>query len=949
MTVATELAKSHGSIPVLYLAIDGLEPYLFQRSEYGVPSWSRSTKVCLIPPEERSMGLDLAEMKAELSAMTIGLLDIKESDGTSYFGKLFSTGRWATEPHARVTEGATYGVQIDANAVTIPIKSNADIPSSGTGYIGHETINWSSANTESLIGVQKGLYSSVDVSSPWGKSYARPPVGGIGYSYHVGTVPFSFVGRRVALYLTAYDLAIGGYRGANESVLVWCGRIDEQITQNGRTGAWELTCKSILQELDRNIPIEFPYTNLRNINLKGTKGRTFKIFFHIGNPYPEIIGNIVIPAGEYTPKELVSEINRIIFYDDVWVLSSGSVPFSLYKSASYNNTFTMLEIDNPTHGGFGKCAWFAQTGNSIAQAGVFIIQLGSYYETCHALGALGFDSRGKITIAADSLVSGAGTVYTGYLVAEEKYFKSYHPLHQEYNGSYLVCDEPLRMWSDQGDDSAITQAAVVVEGAQYAPYAKNLTVSEGNYFARYNARGSAGTYLLSLIADPIPPISEDGYVGAQYGEDPVIVTQCYLPAYEQNNKSKKGPFELLLTPLLSTGTPGYNGAYDRGPLDLGLGVQQELVDVQSFLRADKIVMSNMLAYRKMYPITEPESYIELLTRECKLFGYALVWRDGRLSLRPIIQPDAETYTVTLSDSTAIKPDEFPSPTQSTGTVVNQYKLELDYNMQTGKWGAPYIITDVDSVIGTTVTKQASVKTTGIYIKGMKTAAIKAALEALLIGRFIRYPLPTVDVTLAPNLVNKVFVGDVVKFTSTRIQDPFGTGTRVVSSYALIVNATWNYKTHAGTAKLLVLDWPVANAWSPAAVVDQDAAGSDAGYVAASNAIILDAHTWSNSAHPEDGTAVGVAGWKVVVLDRCPADPSSQTIHGPFTVLSYHASNHAMHLNEAIAGWLNTTGHIVTFADYGSINTDQATMGKGTWQADTNSERLSGNANPQRYR
>ena len=254
MTVRTQLETAHGTHRVYYLAIDGLEPYLFQRSSKGVPSgWSRSTMVCFEPTHETTMGLDLGKMRADLSQLTFRLGDIEDLTdlGTSYFGKLFSTGRWNNNPHVRMTEATNYGTYLDANATSIPIKSNVGFTSPSAGYIGQEAINWTSANADTIHNVSRGMYSAVNVSQPWGHTYARPVDGGKGYTYNVSTVPFSFVGRRVALYLTTWDPIAEGYRAESESELIWTGRADDQIQQDGRTGVWSLSCKSILQELNR--------------------------------------------------------------------------------------------------------------------------------------------------------------------------------------------------------------------------------------------------------------------------------------------------------------------------------------------------------------------------------------------------------------------------------------------------------------------------------------------------------------------------------------------------------------------------------------------------------------------------------------------------------------------------------------------------------------------------
>jgi hypothetical protein len=942
MTVTTDIQTPHGTHKVLYIAIDGVEPYLFQYSHYGTPTWSRSVKVCLEPPEERSMGLDLGKMKSTLSAMTFRLSDSKETDLSSYFGKLFSTGRWNNNPHLRVNAGTNYGQFLNAQATTIPIRSNVGFASTaGNGYIGQEAINWGGVNAGYIQAVGRGLFSSVNVSNPWARTYEMPPESGNSLSQPVSTVPFSFAGRRVALYVTTWDHAAEAYRSEAESELLWTGRVDDEISQVGRSGVWSLSCKSIMQELEKKVPAEFPESTLRDINCSGPKGLSFTVYFHDNNGALRVYKIISVTPGFYTPEKLMSHIASKLYYD-AWVDISKP---SEYPTMSMITVSVGQSFSRNGTSGEGKLSMWGQTGFNEGP-GQFVIDPSFNGETCHPLGALGFSSRSKFYIAATT--ANSHNRYRGEVAGDEKFFHDYHPIHQDHNGGKLKVDtnDILDFWEDQGDDPGQTQAAVTIEDATLAPY-WNSAVSEGNYFARYTTRTKA-TGVLTLAQDPIAQASRDGYAGNVYGKKFTKVTQAYIPRYLQASKNKKGPFELLLTPLLSTGTKLYNGPYDRASLDLSMGIQQDLVDIPSFLAADKAIMGNYLAHRRMYAITEPASYLDLIAKEGQLFGYALVWRSGKLTVRPVLQPDTETWTVHLTDSTLTSVSEFPDVTYSTKTVVNQYLLDIVYSPTEGEYGGKITVTDADSVTGTATTKQIKIKHNGIYLKDSKVSDIKEVLKTLLLGRFIRFPMPVMDRSMSPTLMNRVFIGDLVKVSSSRIQDPFGSGTRVTAAFAIVLDMAWNHKKNRGTTKLMMLDWPAAAAWAPSALVN--IAYPNGGFDENSNSFILAPHTWTESARHHDGNAVGeLAGWNVIAIERAPVDPTAPTIHGPFKASAYISSNGALPINSVPTGWNNGVEHVVTFADFADINSAQYTEDKGTWQADKASELLNQTNRAQRYR
>ena len=333
-----------------------------------------------------------------------------------------------------------------------------------------------------------------------------------------------------------------------------------------------------------------------------------------------------------------------------------------------------------------------------------------------------------------------------------------------------------------------------------------------------------------------------------------------------------------------------------------------------------------------------------MQRECKLFGYLLCWRKGKLRLRPVLHsPGVDGWTETLGDNTRAMPYETPTVAISTSTVVNQYSCKLRYDSQQDKFGPAITITDVDSALSQG-TKQVKIEHNGIDLGPDQDANAKKMLESSLLTRWIRFALPVVTQTLAEPYVNRVFAGDIVKYTSSLIPDPYGSGTRTTSCLATVLSSTWNYKDNIGQVMLMLHDRVLAAAWAPAALVDRTAAAG--GFANVVDQVKLVPYTFtSNATIYHDGNAVAAhSGWAVQIIERAPADATNPAVFGPFnTAAAYYSGNHYVQLPPGtdLTGWdvSGNTEYFMTFSDFPVINTTQYTDGKGTWQANSSTELL----------
>jgi hypothetical protein len=264
----------------------------------------------------------------------------------------------------------------------------------------------------------------------------------------VAQYPYSWLGRRVALYVTTWDAEQVDWRPENESVLLWCGRISDRIVQDGESRTWKLSCTSVLDDLERSVGRDMRKTQLSQvINLNGVskRGRSFKInqhrFADINN-----WGIITIPQGTYqNPQALLNAIA-------IALNNAGFYRFPLDQALNWT-----VSIQDGT-----KAVLMVQTKNGINTDVHCNIEPLHNDVICHALIAAGLAKN------RDSVFHFVATKDVGD-VASGEFYVAYHPLHDEINGNYLFCDAIRSLWPDQGDYGT-ARGAVRIGDCTYDPY-----------------------------------------------------------------------------------------------------------------------------------------------------------------------------------------------------------------------------------------------------------------------------------------------------------------------------------------------------------------------------------------------------------------------------------------------------------------------------------------------
>lgn len=973
---------------------------------YGRPGLN-----CLrLPSVEHHTELSLDDMRSSLSAMTFELDDIEDpTDRTkSHFGKLFAPGRWnsSSTNHTVMRRKDDEDTELEADATTIFVKKTSRFDSfaaSGEAHIGSETFSYAAKGTDTQTGfttaetigtfttVVKGLYSPYvgprgGAETTFGHVYEYPHVDDDLEGFSTGaqvvsTVPYTWIGRDVGLYVTALDeQATTGidWHAESDALLVWAGNIDS-IGYDPQAAGWKVYCESKLKMLDEvKIGGGGPTAAVAEINLNGSNGREFQILEMDGTGLVGIVASasITVTQGYYTASDLVRELNNKLA-NVGWTNVNGTHTSGIFKFKwdVGSGFYAAGEGKTQFEFSFTPASYFYR----FIPFGIRPVNTPGAYEVnknnpCHALQAMGWDLARDFGV--DLVTDGSGN---GILSTERAPYHVYHPLGTPFNGSKLAVEEKRGhlLWTDQGELSA-ANAYVVSKDARESPSDDRRTVAIG-----YTAKGSiaitngpTGTELtLSAVnrqRAPNPAPGNTAFIGTNKKDEALAVENMILPEHRDDNNVSIEPFAMLVKLLASTGTKNYNEpatvGWDAYPAGQGVGFPFGLIDVTSFQEADKWIKSAYptLAVRRFNPMNKSRPWNEYFKREAALFGFALAWRLGKIALQPVFRLELQDAQVTLDDSSTAAPDDAPEVETSTDHVVNQRTLFTDYDWSKDEYNREVVIKDRESIEGV----RGLVKGREVKHPGLQQFTLNAGLVSDLTNiweneaRMVRFPWQKVRWTLNPTFFNRVFVGDVVNFApATKYPDPFGSGSMSATTKALVLDVSWNLEDMKGTCTLLVhsrYDEGVTLPWAPAALIDiTDNTGNfSSGWDATALLLSLTDLTFGATGDTDDGAALAPVGGELVKIHaRAPADPTSLTA-GEGGASGFTATVDTGGYEVASAGVLPLTAdpfggnfdteieYVITFQDYPAATAAMKLI--ASYQADSNTELLNSADEAQRW-
>jgi len=925
---------------------------------------------CLIPPaSEYTAEIDLGTLDTTASMMTFELINYADKYTTSFYplSQLFAPGRWESDD-ARVvylTRKELTDTQVDADATTFHVTDDlGSWSSSGEAYVGQETFSYTSVTTalaagawtetvSRFNGVTKGLYPCV--GSTYGRTYELPKVDGTSQHQNttalaVSTVPFSWVGRRVALYLTCWDVANRKWYDEDDAVLLWCGTINGEITFDARRNVWQLSCEHIGALLDQRIGGAYNReSQLTYLNLQGNiPSRSWWA--------TESDGSTPVAYGSFTLAQNVYASAGAVLYLMLAEMNDAT-NWTNYAPATKTHAADGLTYRGTIEDGTVRI-WAESIDGSGENIGKqAIIYMHRLRTACMPWIALGFagemrstvdtwrlwdNARGKkIETISDSMIriqAENANNYTGFK-APMPVANAFHPLHHDENGSKLYALNAENIFvADQGGD--YTEARAFLSVDDYGVYA-------------IKALGEGSTVdEITLSPYQVEGIERArGRALSQRGGTPLRVKQVYVierplaGSSTLHTQTGRGPLYSLLPLLLSTGTDGYNDAtLDTAPVGVGLAMQSDLVDITAIEEFDAVIVSQHpeLAERAFVVLHSPPTWRELWLGEAQMFGVALVWSGGKFKPKWMFSPDHDVWTETLDSTTCVSEDERPRVVTSPKTAINQVDYYVQYDSASDDWGPPISIVDQNSISG----MGGIVKAVEIRNRGIKWFTDSTMLQAKLLELFLqsvnarRFPWQVVTVSLAPSMIDRVYPGDIVTYTSSYHPDPYGDGGMTSSVLALVIDTGWNYAEWKGRATLLLYsryDAGQIKPWAGAALVDISA--SNGGWNAGTYELTLDADEYAGSnttAH--DGVRFG-AGDTIQIIERAPSNPTAaQRWTATVDSAGYTPATRILALTTVtLTGWDADVEYIVVPQDYSNATSDQ--RGENAYQADTVTRRL----------
>lgn len=225
-TFAGRLSGNDGRSLRLYVTIDGI-PDVLQESSTDVPSAfetsTRPRRKLIQTIEQGQSELDLDQRRMVGGSLRIVLVDTLED----VLADLFASRQRRTTYVTATTSATT---------ATISVSSTADLPASGTVYIGGETITYTSTTATQLQGCTRGAFGST----------ASRHYGGTEQGAGVYEMPPRWVGRRVRLW---------GYFENDDGTTTTAlrSKLDtfrlEAAPRYLGNGRWELQCSHLSDEL----------------------------------------------------------------------------------------------------------------------------------------------------------------------------------------------------------------------------------------------------------------------------------------------------------------------------------------------------------------------------------------------------------------------------------------------------------------------------------------------------------------------------------------------------------------------------------------------------------------------------------------------------------------------------------------------------------------------------
>jgi hypothetical protein len=796
----------------------------------------------------------------------------------------------------------------DSNDVGMTWGSTADLAASGSLYLGTEKTAYTGKTSTTTTGHTRGQNAphAVDGGTRFGRPHRVSRTAGTPVSFPYGTDwPHKWVGRMVGC--RAFRVLGTVLDVRSESELIFAGRIAD-IEDDG-SGETVITCTDAIEMVASSVLLgdQFSAVPGEGVTLAATDFIEIREVVSTGFTETVEAEQLIVGTGGYidtgirTADEVVSGINNFLLNSGTGFNAEWSCTQTSQDHAKFRAIFSGTLIK-------GRFVLVM----SPAMAGILGMDLTS------PDGLTEVSGFGDSVYWASEEKAGTNPVVTYVCPLKLAYSVAF----PQYAGT-LNLASPSGTWIDQGNEVPL-------------PWRTSFTTTTGSWgflrygdwlmLAKYTSDIVFTTYwdekLLGLFgtSDPRTGMEDPDDFGRLPSNEAYIRVGDELPNIKQVI-FQQGPLEnILLRLFASTGTATYNHAtYDAYDYQLGAGIPWGLLGASFEQSVNQL--SDMAPTAVMSLLLEkPTKLKDVLIPEMQLRNAHLVWKNGtlRFAVPGTTVASLATYVLTKSNK-ASSPDavigDQASAKVTRDMLVTHIKIAYNRDWQ-GKYHDVLEINNEQSATDYGGTEPLTIEARNTLGFGGGADAIQT-LGAMLAGealKFFDHPLLTVTRSIGPALYG-IAPFDTVSASDNHVRSPF-TGARGISVMpGFALGVSWDFTAMRGEVGCVLLtdDTGLRTVYSPAAEVDDTAAGTDFGYASAGPYIWVKSNIFTMSGESDDVSHFAVSD-DLSIVAKSPATPASPTVWSrDIVAIGTGANANRITLSSTLTSpaWDNTLKYYVT--------------------------------------
>lgn len=877
------------------LVIEGYEKLLTDRPDiaacataYSGTDWSTAI-TGLIPDAEKESRIEPWKAKVDVPIRRFKVRGTNKDD--SFAEAVFAKG---------AGNETLLDADFDSDDTTMTVKSTADFASSGTLYLGRETMTFSGKTPTTFTGITRGKYSPFLTSSSanFGRDHALEDADfGVHFRPVVTDAPRQWLARTCALYI--HRIVGGVWDVVAQARCAFAGTLTK--IEDTADLVTALTIKDIRQKIRDCVLLrdQFRGRLLQGLNIpegwtvlayefdspsaSGTETLTFK-------DSPSGVNEA--PTGTYTADEIVTIISK-------WLADA-------MASAALAGLWSITIATDSGDTEESRC-FITQSGMTGSVSGPeSYIMVRARIDILRFLGFEDYDPDFNTGIG--EVVQGSPLTNPNFEIVSDQQPIRIWPFVNGYttlnigqtrgvwfnNQAWLP--GPLKSKTVDGEDWGV----IAVGDSMYL--AKHVSDSQFT-LVKFNVSESRG---ITLASENLPTIRIDDRSSHIEVRQIAIISGSFLDVFARI--------------FASTGTSGFNHpTYDDWPAMLGMGMSWGLLG-DTFLDSMESLEQSTAQSSVTLLIEKPTRLEEHLGSEMLLRGSWLLWKNEGLQFVQHPTPHSGVAVHTLTeDNKGVESGsniDHRAPVESSEQFIKNV-IKIEYNR------------DLKGVYNSSITfkHQDSIQRLGprpFTIKAMNAFDDWYAIDSGMTDLFadvITYvatiwamPVDVIRRTVDLNSYFGLYPADVATVTDDYVRDP-ATGLRGISGLPALVLSTKSSigseeQGMFGTVELAFAPINRAAIYCPSALIDATSYAADTP-IGGQSTITCEAHAFSKSGEAVDASNFDTAGYGVRVIKRDDLTPTEWDA----AVVSVSGDDVVLDSNLAGFDDSGATKYVLTFQGY----------------------------------